>query len=273
MRDNALGDVDFNVSASRIKKYKRCPKQYELSYRRDLPGDDGNEYTVVGSLVHDAIENYLKDEHEGPFSSQNRIARNLKHEYFKLEDEPEYDTALVGEDLRSDAVASLDKAAKALVMFDPDIRGVEVMSLFDVDQLKSTALGYMDVCTQDEIWDWKTGKAPDTDGQDEDEVIQGSLYMGAFYNEYGVLPKKIRFLYIKAGEVRTLDASEDNWNRMLQHARRLVNGQRQDQFPAKPSRSKCHWCSFEQYCSASPTSIKQVQDEIDSGNTDLWYSI
>jgi len=274
--DNVTGDkwedVSHDISASRVKKHKRCPKQYELSYERDLPGDDGNEYTVMGSLVHDAIENVVKG-HDGDFTSQNRLARHLKREFHDLEEEPDRDSHLMSDSLRSDGLESLDMAAKYLVKRNPDIRGIEVPSLFEIDQLKASSFGYMDVCTQDEIWDWKTGKTPDDDGQDDGEVIQGSLYMGAFYSEYGVLPEKIRFVYIKEGTVRTIDANEDNWNRMLQHARRLVNSQRNGQYPAKPSRSKCHWCSYEQYCSASPTSIQQVQEEIDNGNVQLWESV
>jgi CRISPR/Cas system-associated exonuclease Cas4 (RecB family) len=265
-------DVNHDISASRIKKHNRCPKQYELRYERDLPGDDGNEYTVIGSLVHDAIENVL-NEHDGDFSSQNRLARHLKREFYDLEEEPDRDTELVGKSLRDDALGSLDTAAKYLVKRNPDIRGVEVPSLFELTSLKASAFGYMDVCTDSEIWDWKTGSTPDDDGQDEGELIQGSLYMGAYYHEYGEMPEKIRFVYIKEGTVRSIDASEDNWNRMLQYARRLVNAQRGGEYPAKPSRSKCHWCSYSQFCPADPTSIQQVQAEIDNGNVQLWESV
>jgi CRISPR/Cas system-associated exonuclease Cas4 (RecB family) len=87
------------------------------------------------------------------------------------------------------------------------------------------------------------------------------------------MPEKIRFVYIKEGTVRSIDASEDNWNRMLQYARRLVNAQRGGEYPAKPSRSKCHWCSYSQFCPADPTSIQQVQAEIDNGNVQLWESV
>lgn len=265
-------DVEHDISASRVKKYNRCPKQYELSYERDLPGDDANEYTVIGSLIHDAIEEVL-NEHEGDFTRQNAVSRRLKRVFFDLEDEPDRDTELVGESLRDDALGSLDTAAKYLVSRNPTIRGVEVPSLFEITSLKAKSFGYMDVCTESEIWDWKTGSTPDEDGQDEGEVIQGSLYMGAYYHEYGVMPEKIRFVYLKENTVRSIEANEDNWDRMLKHASRLVNGQRNDHYPPDPSRSKCHWCSYSHFCSADPTSIKQVQDEIDNGNVELWEAI
>jgi len=264
-----------DLSASAIKTHNKCPRQYELTYESGLPRDDTNQYLVVGSLVHDSLEEVLNEyvENGSEFESENRIARKLKREFYTREDSGDYDTVLVEEYLRDSAIDSLDTAAKYLVKRNPDIRGIEVKSFFELSEIKASALGYMDVCTQDEIWDWKTGSAPDEDSEDEDEVIQGSLYMGAFYHEYGELPERINFVYIKEGTVRSIDASQDNWDKMLQRARLLMNSVRSDHYPARPEESKCYWCSYEQYCSASPVSIQQVQEEIEDGNVDYWEAV
>jgi RecB family exonuclease len=261
-----------DLSASAIKTHNKCPKQYYLKYEAGLPRGDVNQYLVVGSLVHDTLETILNQYVDSgeEFASENRLARKIKREFHRREETDEYETVLVSDRLRSDAIESLDTASTFLVNQNPTIRGVEVRSFFELSEIKASALGYMDVCTDTEIWDWKTGRAPDDNETDEDEIIQGSLYMGAYYHEYGELPESIKFVYIKEKTVRTIDASQDNWERMLQRARMLMNSIRGGHYPARPAESKCYWCSYEQHCSASPVSIQQLQDKIDDGRHDLW---
>lgn len=271
--DNEDEGVRHDISASAIKTHDRCPEQYRLRYVERKPGDDINKWNVVGSLIHDSIEAVLKEDPD--FTNKNRLARHLKKEFYDREDTDDYDMSIVDDDLREDGLGCMDMAAAWLCQKQPEIRGLEVKSYFELSELKQTALAYMDVCTSNELWDWKTGRVPDDDDEEKKRglLIQGAFYMGAYYKEYGELPEKIRFIFLKEGEVKSFDASEDNWELMMKYARRLVSDERTGQFRAKPSRDKCHWCSYEQFCHASPTSIRQLQQEIDEGNVELWEAI
>jgi hypothetical protein len=60
---------------------------------------------------------------------------------------------------------------------------------------------------------------------------------------------------------------------MLKYARDLVNDERKDEFEPDPEQSKCYFCGWEMYCSASDVSPGQVNDAMEEGKTELWNAI
>jgi putative RecB family exonuclease len=127
---------------------------------------------------------------------------------------------------------------------------VEAEYEFDVDRpdLQQKFKGKLDVATTNEIWDWKTGSIRDDTA--EKEKIQGAVYMAAYRVAYGHSPEAIRFVYLKEGQVRTIEPSTDTWQFMLSHARNLAKSIRTENFEAKPG-DQCYWCDFEQFCPAA----------------------
>lgn len=263
---------DYDISASRIKTFAKCPEQYRLKYVEEKePTKRRKGYGELGSIVHEAIENVLT---EHPTERNERaLTSRFKQEFFALEDSGEYDMTLIDDQQRGDGLSCLETAASWLAKPEQDveIRGIEQPCHFTIDAVDRTAIGYMDVATENGIWDWKTGRIRDDTSRDE--IIQGSVYMAGYHNEFGELPEHIKFVYLKEETVRTVNPTQDSWKEMLKHARNLVNGERKDEYPADPENGPCYFCGFEMWCSASEVSPGQIQEEIDSGNTDLWGSI
>lgn len=265
--------IDYDISASRIKRHAKCPEQYRLRYVEGKePTKRRKGYGELGSLVHESIENVLNRNPDE--SSETRLIGMLKQEFYNLEDSDEYDTDLIDDRQRETGIDCLETAARFITKQNK--QGVEFEELekkvtFRMNELDRTNVGFIDVVTGDGIWDWKTGTI--RDGTEKDEIIQGSVYMAGYHNEYGELPECIRFVYLKEEKVRSIEPNEMNWNKMMKYARKLVNAERKDEFPADPEQSKCYFCGWEHFCSASDVSPGQINEAMADGKTDLWGAI
>lgn len=258
---------DDYISASRIKKHAKCPEQYRLRYVEGKePTKHRKGYGELGSLVHESIENVLSEMPDERNCS--RLTGKLKQEFYALEESDEYDMDLIDDRQRSDGLDCLEVAAKYISDQSFDLRGVEKFIEFNMNAIDTRTIGYIDVVTENGVWDWKTGTI--RDDTERDEIIQGSVYMAGYYNEYGEMPEYIRFIYLKEEKVRDVHPGEDSWQEMLGHARELVNAERKGEYPADPENGPCYFCGFEMWCSASEVSPGQIQEEIDNGKTELW---
>jgi RecB family exonuclease len=245
------------LSASRIKKHNGCPRAYELRYieKRD-PTKKKQGYGEIGSLVHEAIENVMGANPD--LRDEQSLHSRMKQEFFALEDD--YDMSIISDKQKNDGLACLEVAARYVSNQVFDLRGLEVRTEYNIDNesIDSTMLGYMDVCTDSEIWDWKTGRIREDTGIDE--LIQGATYMAGYHNEYGELPKAIKFVYLKEEKERKVEPSQENWDQMLNYARRLVVSIENDDYPAKPG-DRCFWCAHELWCEASPVGTGGIDYE------------
>lgn len=262
----------YSLSASRVKTFQKCPRQYELKYIEGKPVTKQNKgYGALGALVHEAIENVLVEMLDVDQYDRSDLARRFKREFYDLEESGDYDMSIIDDRQREDGLDCLEMAAKYIAKVQPNIRDIEKESIYEISRFERNALGYMDVCTENEIWDWKTGRIRGEDTL-RDEVIQGSMYVAAYHTEYGEMPEAVKFVYIKEGEVRTLDSSRDNWEQMIQYATPLINALDSGDFPARPEESKCYFCGYEQWCDAAPTSAGQIQEAIEE-NPEMWEAI
>lgn len=258
---------DYDLSASRVKTFKSCPLKYKMKYEDGLRSTKYQQgYGALGSLVHESIENVLTENPD--LREESTLRRKFKAEYERLK-ENEYREemeTIIDDRQDEDGIGCLEVAARFISKQDFEIRedpfGVEAEALFDVDHHAiggETFLGYMDLATDSEIWDWKTGRIRGDDTA-QDELIQGSVYMAAYRHLYGELPEKVRFVYIKEEKVRTVDPTEENWTEMIKHARALLNAKEMDNFPGQPG-DQCYWCGYEMWCPASPVGAGEVAYE------------
>lgn len=243
--------MTWKISASQIKTHATCPKSYWYSYESEKePTKPEKGYRALGSRVHEAISGVLEVEQD--FDDQMIVQARILERYQDL-DQYELD-----EEMYEDGVDCCRSAAKVLCKKEPAIRDVEQYVEFEMDELETGVTGYIDLTTETEIWDWKTGRI--RDDIDHDEKIQGSVYMAAYLVEYGEKPEKIRFVYLKPGKVRTIDPSNENWQYMEQHAKELLQSREQDDYPADPG-DFCYFCDYEYYCDASETGVGGVPYE------------
>lgn len=260
-------NISYDLSASRIKTHASCPKKYELKYVRNLePTKGASGYGQLGSWVHETLENVLsKNPNE---TNQQALLANLKREFFRLGESGEIDVSAVDEKQKESGLDCLPVAARFISNFQPNIDGLEVPVNFHIDtpSVDRTVYGKMDVVADGEVWDWKTGTIRETTGRDE--LIQGSTYMAGYHNEYGELPKAIRFIYLKEERQREVDPTEESWQKMMQYARRLVQDEDAGVFEAKPEQGKCYFCDYEMWCPDSQVGFGQINEAIPD-NPDL----
>lgn len=246
---------EYPISASATKTYKRCPEQFRLHYIEGYEsGDGGSDYLTMGTAVHETIEWYL-EEHHSDWLGKAEI-RDLLLGKFRERDDS-YDDA----EIHDDGLSCLEVAARYIAASDVEfLRGVEQDFEFGLTRpdIDHGFRGQIDVATESEIWDWKTGRNADS----EDEVIQGMLYAMGYYATFGVVPDAVHFVYLRKEKERTLTPDDDGWQQMLRHVRRVVQSKESGQFEAKPSSSKCYWCGMEPYCSESPTGAGGIRWEV-----------
>lgn len=230
------------MSASGIKKFADCPKQWWFRYLSDHEAEEGEtKYMDLGSAVHDAIEECLKTGQTDPDEEAH-----LFYHYADYHGVPD-DMLQTGEDCFRRALEYVQKR-------DPEIIGVEDEIRFTIDRpdVQSDVLAYIDVATSDEIWDWKTGSIRDDTPQKEQ--IQAAVYVAAYRVEYGHFPEMVRFVYLKEEKVRSIEPSQDIANTMLANARAIVQARKRNEFPAKPG-DKCHWCGYQMHCPESGVGV------------------
>lgn len=240
------------ASASQIKKYKSCPKAFWFRYLSDKRGTKADKgYLAMGSAVHEAIETVLEEFPD--LRDRDDLEYKFLNEYDRLvHDHGEYD---VPPSMEDDARDCLGMAAKYVSKrTDAEIVGIEDRIHYDISRPDASEemIGIMDVTTDSEIWDWKTGRV-----REHDEVIQGAVYMGAFSAVYDRKPDCIKFVYLKEGKVRTLDPTKENWDEMVKWLKYMREGTDEGNYEAEPG-DFCYWCSHEFFCDASPAGCGDV---------------
>lgn len=246
-------DSVFRLSASSVKKHKRCPYAFYLAKVERLPGTKpSGGHLELGSAVHESIEEVLgRDRWSSPPRPQNQFRQELISEFRQWN--PDID-----DDMWDKGMDCLETCAKYWPAYqeDTEVRDLEAEFEFTLGRADISAKfkGFIDVITEDgQILDWKTGSV-----REESEVIQGSVYMKGYQELYGEPPESIKFVYLDEGKERKLEPSDENWDEMIRHAKKCIQDVRREEYDPQPDGSKCYWCDHEMYCGASPVGAGNV---------------
>jgi len=238
------------LSASRVKKYKSCPKQYEYKYLTDIqpPEEDDPEFFRIGNTVHDSIEAVLKRD-DVVSKTKRELEDLLKEEERKLN---------YNYDDRNQVETCLNFAAKFIDGYVDSVFTVE--DRMEMTQNGIDFVGYADLIgdvegKSDTIVDWKTGKEND----EWKERIQGGMYVKMFHEEFGRWPESIQFVYLNEGtrsvhsrvvdgEVMWNDHQNKYWDEIKGYISDISNDAYTGEFEAKPDDSVCHWCDYKYAC-------------------------
>lgn len=264
-RAGVPGDIMINagrnISASQVKKHRKCPRSYWFHYVCGVdPTKQGSKYLDLGSSIHDALEDYLKETDD--ISDMSHNERHIKSKFRK-----EAAMRDLADDMWSDGFTCCESAAMYLAKRadDVDIADIEGRIEYEMGRpdIQTPVTAILDVTLeQNEVWDWKTGRI--RDDTIAEERIQGCIYALAYHAEYGEYPDCIKFIYLKEEEVRTLKAGRDHMDFMLTEARKLQSSRRTGEFEAKPG-DQCYWCAYEFYCEASPVGVGSMDWEAFNG--------
>ena len=81
------GEIKNRISHSQFKKWRNCPKQWELKYKQGLRPPDESIHLVFGTAIHEALQLYLRKMYSGTVKEANtldlkdRFQSLLKEEY------------------------------------------------------------------------------------------------------------------------------------------------------------------------------------------------
>lgn len=247
---------EYNISASQVKAHSQCPMQYWFRYIGEKePTKKPKGYRALGSRVHEAIEEALSSTQTPPYEHLEAMKSAIINSYAEKDDEYPLD-----EDMKSDGMEYCQQAAKYLCKERPEILGIEKRVEFEISRpdLQTGVTAIMDVCSEEGVLDWKTGRIRDTTAHEE--KIQGAVYMAAYFREYNREPSSIKFVYLKEGKVRSVDPTDDIWNYMLTRAKKLMASKQDNDFPGKPG-DHCYFCDHEFWCPSAPAGMGNVDWE------------
>jgi len=257
-----MGKRTYPISASQVKKYKTCPKQYWYRYVSDIYSTKmGAGYRGMGSAVHEAIENVLLDDPEE--RDELVLLKKLRAEEERLG----YDYPTRFDDDVQKCLVNASKYISSLG--DQKIIGIEDDHTFNVTRpdIVHPFRGIMDVCTEDSIIDWKTGTP-----RPEDEAIQAAIYLAAYAGKYNRVPKEIRFVYLKKETVNIHKSTDDNgmkfwdenqmpdsWSQVMFYAIQILDSWENDgPWIAIPDRDTCHWCDYQFFCKEGGVGVEHI---------------
>ncbi len=246
------------LSPSRAADFKQCPLLYRFRAIDRLP-EAPSAAQLRGSLVHAALEQLygLPAVKRGPDTARSLV-------------EPAWDRVIAGE---PDLAAELDagqrtqllEEARALLSgyyrledptrFDPQSCEQRVEVALSDGTLLRGFIDRIDVAATGElrVVDYKTGKAPPAARAlaEFKAMFQMKFYAVALFRSRGVLPARLRLIYLADGQL--LDYSPDR-DELLRFEKTLMAIWRAIQsagatgdFRPSPSRL-CEWCPHQEHC-------------------------
>ena len=248
--------VPMTLSPSRVGSFTSCPMQFRFSSIQKLPEPPGVA-TTKGTIVHRALE--LLFVRPSAERTPAALAVDLDTALVEYSTHPDY----VGLQLDESKAASFRGQCETLIekyfkMEDPQtIReiGLELWMTADVGNLQLR--GIIDRLELDEngglvVTDYKTGRAPS--GRFEQKSLAG-VHFYAFLCEqvFGVIPSKIRLMYLASGETIETVPSAQSVKFITTRTKAVWSAVERacttGDFRANQSKL-CDWCSFQKWCPA-----------------------
>lgn len=246
---------DPALSASRAKEYERCPLQYRL-HVLDGYREPETRAKALGTVVHAVLEELFALEPSDRTPQKVRAQVEPQYQAFAAKN-PEV-AALFTDDADrqawlDDARALIDSyfaieqpqwiapAAREQRVTTTTERGVRLLGFIDrVDQAPDGRL---------RVVDYKTGKAPGP------RYVGEALYQMRFYAlllaHTQVLPSRMQLVYLRAGQVITLDPTADeihDFERQIDRLwDRIEHDIEHDSFTPRKN-PLCNWCGVRSLC-------------------------
>lgn len=246
---------DPALSASRAKEYERCPLQYRL-HVLDGYREPETRAKALGTVVHAVLKELFALDPSDRTPQKARAQVEPQYQAFAAKN-PEV-AALFTDDADrqawlDDARALIDSyfaieqpqwiapAAREQRVTTTTERGVRLLGFIDrVDQAPDGRL---------RVVDYKTGKAPGP------RYVGEALYQMRFYAlllaRTQVLPSRMQLVYLRAGQVITLDPTADeihDFERQIDRLwDRIEHDIEHDSFTPRKN-PLCNWCGVRSLC-------------------------
>jgi len=166
-----------HVSFSEIKNWKECPWRHKLMYLDGIQTYENNPYAEFGTVIHDAIENFLKTktmDHDSALSKLHEAWQKYGFDTDEFIDKMKRSRAQHGMSYRHEELSGWEKSLENILATVPGFLNEEfgdwkLVNAEDqiyehVDDLKINFKGYIDAIIETEkkgkkiywVIDWKT---------------------------------------------------------------------------------------------------------------------
>jgi DNA helicase-2/ATP-dependent DNA helicase PcrA len=207
--------LPVRIPASKFKDFLKKPKEIAENYRRPMPSQPFAE-TMKGTLFHSWIESRY-----GLVANADQID-DSQAALEELELITPQDLAQLKENFEKSRWAKLEAKeieVEIQVTFGQNTFICKIDAVFDVDPNDRELLG-----KKIEIVDWKTGKPPANEIEEDERALQLGLYRMAYAQHFGVAEQDIAVclyyvaddLVVRPKNVLTGDQLRERWDAILQ---------------------------------------------------------
>lgn len=253
------------MSASALKKYSECEKQYWYKYLSNIepPEEEEPEFFATGNCVHDTIEFVLK-EYPDELSDEENLYDLLDEESHNFDNDNQ-DNDTVDNCFRT--------ASRWISSFVDDVNHVEEKWSMDKNEIEYRGLADLvadieqdGAVFEDTIIDWKTGGVQ----EEWKERVQAGVYIEMFYDKFGHYPDAAVFVYldeetqslhprIQDGRVYWNEQENKYWTEIESIQNQILYSNQQGEWEAKPEQSKCYFCQYRLHCEDSGVGAEKVE--------------
>ncbi|MFZ1754114.1 MAG: PD-(D/E)XK nuclease family protein [Caldilineaceae bacterium] len=221
------------LSYSRLSTFEQCERKFSYLYVDKTVKDKDNEFTLYGTRVHEALENYGKAKADGTAVARDVLSDNRQFDEVRKH-LPMVDAMLAKPgDKYFEHQMALREDRTPCDWFAPDIwlRGIADVLIVNGD----TAF----------VVDWKTGKV-------KDNPTQLKLFACMVMEHFPAVQRvKTAFVWLGHNEVTSQtfgrEHLQDMWNTLLPRMDAVQQAVTLGFFKSKPT-GLCNWCPAKDVC-------------------------
>jgi len=262
--EDPLGDIlsMFRASPFSLNMFQQCPRQYKFQYIDGLKDiyRKPRPYFTMGNHVHATLKDFLSvvPVDERNLSKLENLLREKWRRYRKGFNDREDEKRWGGKALNQLRRFAQNQDISGTPFLVEDYHSVELTDTIllkgRIDRVDKEADGSL------HIIDYKTGKVPE-------EINQTQLHIYALIlsKKQNLPVRKASYLFLEAGEFRTLEPTAADLERAASYVIDLVNRICMErEYPATPN-NYCGTCDFLEICPRKEEAVKLTinEDELD----------
>ena len=255
-------ELPASLSPSRLQDFQSCPRKFQHASIDRIP-QPATKATAMGRFVHYVLEQIFKL--DGAERAVDRVGNFLDDAVTTiLTEDVRSDLGLTDESIPNFVAEGTTIAKNYFTMEDAtkrQVEGIEQRLNVEIDGVP--LVGILDRLDREgdgslTIVDYKTGRLPHANYMSS-TFANTELYAAMCEAALNETPKRIRLLYVGAGEI-----IERPVTKVVVDARRkaavkawssITTYYADGEFPAKPSASACRFCAYKSICRSNGVAV------------------
>lgn len=238
----------YQLSATKLKTYARCPKAYYFRYECGLNGQVAFASAALGTALHAALAQFYQEWHyREPLPSTAWIRHCWETNAGGLTDQQLVEGWQLMQQHYEREIASIGVMQKPLATEGRIqglllVNGIEFKLTGRYDRLDFFADGL-------ELIDYKSAKSPKLPSSEEVDLQMGFYYL-ALEQRYGRSLKRMSLLYLRTGERVSYEVSEKHKYQVNAVISELAQRLREEHEWQPSCGNQCNQCQYARYCPA-----------------------